>query len=79
MQAIGENLRSAEDNPVQLPRRTKQSYSGYRKMRIISYTLTTLMSILLIYIITMKYVLHQPVPGLHRIRNFVRDFIRPGE
>lgn len=53
----------------------KSSYDSLRQSRTFFLTLTTLISIALVYYCTMKFVLHEPVPFEQEITSFVQEIM----
>ena len=53
------------------------SYDSVRTLRTYSMTLTTIISIFLIYYCVMKFVVHQPIPYEEELTNFVQILMHP--
>lgn len=80
LRAVADEDDYEDDDKSRSYSRSRKSYGTQRGIRIVSYTLTSLMTILLVYICTMKFVLNQSILGSHnRLRHFIHNIIKPGE
>lgn len=54
---------------------SKKEYSIHRAVRSFFFSLSTILMLFLVFFVSMKYIVHKPIPGEEQLTSFVKQLM----